>query len=140
MCCQVDSSNKSLFFFSDLCDHAEEWSGPAHGKLVLLGQLHRWELHRAMGEQDHVLHRQRLRPVHLTAPPPDLSPSTASLLSHLLTTSRLFSDLLSHPKCVFVALSTCREKTNNHTALCDLHTKSEASSPQVGRSLSCRLS
>ena len=29
----------------------------------------RRELHRAMGEQDHVLHRQRLRTVHLKAPP-----------------------------------------------------------------------
>ena len=52
---------------SDLCDHAEEWGRPPHGQFVLLGQLHRRQLHGQVGKQDHVLHCLRLWPGDLRA-------------------------------------------------------------------------
>ena len=47
-------------------DNAEERRGAPHGELVLLGQLDGRQLHRQVGEQDHVLHRLRLRARYLT--------------------------------------------------------------------------
>ncbi|XP_036269437.1 dynein light chain Tctex-type 1 isoform X1 [Pipistrellus kuhlii] len=47
--------------------------------------------HCAMGEQDHVLHRQRLRTVHLTdSSSPRASSSVSTFLSDPLTTSHEF--------------------------------------------------
>lgn len=50
---------------SHLYDNAEERSRTAHSEFVLLEQRHGRLVHGALGEQDHVLHRLRLRTVHL---------------------------------------------------------------------------
>lgn len=45
--------------------NAEERRRTAVGFFMFLGQLYRWQLHGAMGEQTPVLHRQRVRTRHL---------------------------------------------------------------------------
>ena len=50
-----------LLVSSDVCDNAEERGGPAHCQLLFLGQRDGRILHRQVGEQNHVLHRLRLR-------------------------------------------------------------------------------
>jgi hypothetical protein len=47
---------------SDVHRNAEKRRWSAHSKFMLLGQQHRWQLHRALGEQVHVRHRLSLRP------------------------------------------------------------------------------
>lgn len=57
------------------------------------------ELHGAMGEQDHVLHRQRLWTLHLSRSPPDPLPSVFLSCLHLTpqspATQHLFSPVIA---------------------------------------------
>ena len=61
----LDSSLLHFAVHRDVHHYAEERRRSTYGKLVLLGQHDGWQLHRAMGEQNHVLHRLRLWPFAL---------------------------------------------------------------------------
>lgn len=62
---QPDQAVEALQIYRHMCYYAEEWRRSPYCQLLLLGQHNRRQLHRQMGEQDHVLHCERVRSVYL---------------------------------------------------------------------------
>lgn len=62
----LEQAEEELQVRGHLLDHAEDGGWTAHRQFLLLGQHHGWHLHRQVGEQDHVLYRDRFRTSDLT--------------------------------------------------------------------------